>query len=68
VRRYEASLSRLPKALMLANQAVIIDNSAKKPVRLMEIADRRFMKVNIDRRNEMHLRLIELVRPSMRKS
>jgi predicted ABC-type ATPase len=67
LRRYEASLSRLPKALMLANQAVIIDNSAKKPVRLMEIADRLFMKVRIDRKNELHLRLSELVRPTMRK-
>lgn len=60
VRRYENSLQNLPVALKLADEAVIIDNSAMEPIYLFEIGSELIIR-EYDSDIELHRRLLQIV-------
>ncbi|SEH31036.1 zeta toxin family protein [Rhizobium sp. NFR12] len=59
IRRYEKSFENLPRALLLADEAALIDNTLKKPVLVVGMIDGKIEQVHYEQ-SALHDRLLDI--------
>ena len=59
LRRYEGALTRLPKALALAEEAIVVDNTTRRPVVLLRVAAGAIVGSKLDIEEPIHARLAQ---------
>lgn len=61
LRRYDRSLANLPAAIKLADEAIIYDNTAGRPVSLCRLAKRSIVHNGLDEADLFHVRIADLI-------